>query len=311
MLNFIKKLIYKYQDNSIFIFFDKLTYRFLEHRIFEISASLVYFTILSLFPFLIALLNAINFTDILSSETLLSYLEYIPQYAKDIVINFISEINTTSSGGLFSISVILGLWTSSTIIKQIMKNINLAYGSKDKRNFLKAKAIAFIFTLALIFMIMLLLSTQVFGDLIVERVVEYFNLDSAVLSTWNTLSVFLPILYIIVMLVLLYRYSLDPKLRRTVKFKVSIPGAIIATFGSIFVTRLFGFYVKNFSNYSITYGSIGSIIVLLIWIWLMNMIILLGGEINAILFSMYSEKNTDILQRKESVLKNLIKMIDE
>ncbi|RVU55603.1 YihY/virulence factor BrkB family protein [Anaerosphaera multitolerans] len=311
MLKFINKFIEKHQNNSIFIFFDKLIYRFFEHRIFEISGSLVYFTILSMFPFLIALLNAINFTNILSSEALLEYLEYLPQYAKDIIISFLNEISTKSSGGLFSISVIAGLWTSSTVIKQIMKNINLAYGSKDKRNYIKAKAIAVFFTLALIVMIMLLLLTQVFGDLIVTKAVSFFDLNNEVISLWNSLSLFIPIIYIIIILFLLYRFSLDPKLRSHLRFKIAIPGAIIATFSAILVTKFFGYYVIHFSNYSITYGSLGSIIVLLIWIWLMNMIILLGAEINAVLFSMYVDKNTDLIQRKESVLKNFIIETDE
>ena len=126
-MNKIKKFLYDNRNNKFIVFFDKLLYRFSEHGIISASGSLVYFIILSVFPFLIALLNILNFTDILSSESIINLIKFLPSEIYSIVMNFLSEISESSSGELLSFSIILALWSASRGIKQMIKNINMAY----------------------------------------------------------------------------------------------------------------------------------------------------------------------------------------
>lgn len=306
-MNKLKHFIYKNRNNKFVVFFDKLLYRFSEHGLISASGSLVYFIILSIFPFLIALLNILNFTNIIGSDSVIELINFLPNEISAIVMNFLNEISTTSSSELLSLSVILGFWSASKGIKQIIKNINIAYGFKEKRGFFKISAISIIFTIGLAIMIMMLLFTQVFGKLILESLVFYIGIEDKTANLWKILNFSIPIAYMIIMFALLYKYSPSADKRDLLRKKTIVPGALFATFGTILVTKIFSFYVGNFANYSLTYGSLGGMIILLIWLWLMSMIILLGGECNAVIFTMLNTKNGNYWPREESVIKNIIK----
>ncbi|MBP2025352.1 YihY/virulence factor BrkB family protein [Peptoniphilus stercorisuis] len=302
----IKNFLNQNKNNKLIVFFDKLLYRFTDHQLISVSGSLVYFIILSVFPFLIALLNILNFTDVLSSESIMELIVFLPNEISTIVTNFLNEISLTSSGELLSFSVILGFWSASKGIKQLIRNINRAYGFEEKRGYIKISLISLGFTISLAFMIILLLLTQVFGKLILKTLVYYIGFEEKTQSLFRILNFAVPISYMIVTFALLYKYSPSYNYRNKLKLKTIIPGALFATIGTIVVTKLFSFYVGNFGNYSVTYGSIGGMIILLVWLWLMSLIILLGGEVNAIIFSMEMTKNNNYWPREESIIKKIL-----
>ncbi len=302
----IKKFLYKNRNANWVIFFDKLLYRFNEHRVADTGSSLVYFTILSIFPFLIALLNAINFTDVFQSEQLTELLDYLPTDIAKIVDSFVGEISRASSSGLFSISIILGLYTASNVVHKLIKNISSAYGFKDRRGFLKVRGIALLFTLALIIMILLMFLTQIFGELIIRTLSKYLPIQEHTKSMITLLGLVIPILYMVATFTSLYRIAPSSEVKSIINYKSVIPGAVFSTAACLFSSKLFGYYVINFGNYSVTYGSLGGIIVMLVWMWIMSIVVLLGAEINATLFSMNHFKSTNNWPRHESVLKNFI-----
>ncbi|WP_138159492.1 YihY/virulence factor BrkB family protein [Peptoniphilus catoniae] len=306
-----KKFLYKNKDNKLFVFIDKFIYRFVDHRITEIGASLVYFAILSIFPFLIALLNIINYTNILTSESLEGLISYLPGNIAIIVDSFINEINTYSSSSLLSFSIIMVLFTASNILHKIMKNISLAYGFKDDRGFIKERFLSLIFTLAILIMVIMLMTTQVFGKVIVESLSKYFKIESETRQLIHTLAILITVAYMIITLALLYGLAPNKSARKLISYKTALPGAIFTTFVSIFVSQIFGNYVNNFANYSITYGSLAGIIILLVWMWLMSIILLLGAEVNGVIFSMKNFKTTNKWPRHESFFKNLLKDFED
>ena len=305
IINKIKKFLYDNRNNKVVVFLDKLIYRFTDHNIISAGGSLVYFFILALFPFLIALLNVLNFTDFLSSESIINLIKFLPREISSIVMNFISEISQSSSGELLSFSIALAIWSASRGIKQIIKHVNIAYGFIDNRGYIKVTLISIVFTIALTVMIFMLLLTQVFGRIIIEAIIHYIGLTLEMTFLWELLNMLIPIVYMIIIFALLYKFSPTSDKRYLLRKKSIVPGALFATFGTIIVTKLFGFYVGHFAHYSITYGSLGGVIILLIWLWLMSMIILVGGEINAIIA--YLLKNNDYYPREESVMNKFLK----
>lgn len=307
----LSNFIYKYRNKKILVFLDKLIYRFSEHNIISFSGSLVYFIILSVFPFIIALLNLLNFTNFINSDSITYLIKYLPPEISNVVMGFINEVSKNSSGELLSFSVILGFWSASRGIKQFIKNINMAYGFKEKRGYIKLSAISILFTIALMFMIIMLLLTQVFGKLIIEALIKYIGLTDEARKIWSALNNIIPLAYMIIIFALLYIYSPSADDRYRIRKKAIIPGSFFATFGTIIITKFFSFYVSHFANYSVTYGSLGGIIVILIWLWLMSMIILLGGEINAVTTYMITIKDNNYWPREESVMKKFIKNSDE
>ncbi|MFR8507056.1 MAG: YihY/virulence factor BrkB family protein [Peptoniphilus sp.] len=302
MNNFIDKV----KDKKAFTFFDKLIYRVLDHDTLSYGGSLTYFLILSIFPFLISLINAINFSGILDPEYLYGLLDVLPGEIQEIIRNFLNELHMSSSGSFLTISFVAGLFTASTAVFKLMKIINQSYGFVESRGFLAQRLMALFFTLALILMIFLLVLTQIFGQIIYVKVMSYLGIENASFDKiWSIAKNAIPLAYMLVTFVLLYKFSPSKSRENMITIKSVLPGSIFATLGLIIASSGFNFYVSSFGKYSITYGSLGGIIVFLIWLYLLSTITLVGAEINSTLYSMRNFKSLNNWPRHDSIFKNL------
>ena len=302
MNNFIDKV----KDKKAFTFFDKLIYRVLDHDTLSYGGSLTYFLILSIFPFLISLINAINFSGILDPEYLYGLLDVLPGEIQEIIRNFLNELHMSSSGSFLTISFEAGLFTASTAVFKLMKIINQSYGFVESRGFLAQRLMALFFTLALILMIFLLVLTQIFGQIIYVKVMSYLGIENASFDKiWSIAKNAIPLAYMLVTFILLYKFSPSKSRENMITIKSVLPGSIFATLGLIIASSGFNFYVSSFGKYSITYGSLGGIIVFLIWIYLLSTITLVGAEINSTLYSMRNFKSLNNWPRHDSIFKNL------
>lgn len=302
MNNFIDKV----KDNKVFTFFDKLIYRVLDHDTLSYGGSLTYFLVLSIFPFLISLINAINFSGILDPEYIYGLIDVLPGEIQEIVSNFLNELQMSSSGSFFTISFVLGLFTASTAVFKLMKIINQSYGFEESRGFVAQRLMALFFTVALILMIFLLVLTQIFGQIIYVNIMSYLGIENEFFDKiWSLAKNAIPLAYMLITFILLYKFSPSKSRENMVTIKSVLPGSIFSTLGLIVASLGFNFYVSNFGNYSITYGSLGGIIVFLIWLYLISTIILVGAEINATLYSMKNFQSLNNWPRHDSMLKNL------
>lgn len=301
MYNFIDKV----KDKKVFTFFDKLTYRVLAHDTLSYGGSLTYFLILSIFPFLISLINAINFSGILDPAYIYRLLDVLPSEIQEIIRNFLKELHTSSSGSFFTISFVAGLFTASTAVFKLMKIINQSYGFVESRGFLAQRLIALFFTLALILMIFLLVLTQIFGQIIYVNIMSHLGIENIYFDKlWSIAKNGIPLAYMLITFILLYKFSPSRSRENMVTIKSVLPGSIFATLGLIIASLGFNFYVSNFGKYSITYGSLGGIIVFLIWLYLLSTIILIGAEVNSTLYSMKNFKSLNNWPRHDSMFKN-------
>lgn len=304
-MKFLNNYIDEVKDNTVFTFFDKLIYRIINHDTFSYGGSLSYFLVLSIFPFLISLINAINFSGILNPDYIFSLIKVLPTDIQNIVSNFLIEIQNSSSGSFFTISFVVGLFTASTAVFKLMNIINLSYGFAEKRGFVKLRLLALFFTIALITMFFLLIFTQIFGEIIYVNVTNYLGIKNEFFDKmWRVAKNAIPILYMLITFVLLYKFSPSKSSENMVTFKGVLPGAIFSTIGVIIASVVFGFYVTNFGKYSITYGSLGGIIIFLVWLYLLSIIILIGAEINSTLYSIKNFKSLNHWPRHDSIFKN-------
>lgn len=302
MNNFINKV----KDKKAFTFFDKLIYRVLDHDTLSYGGSLTYFLILSIFPFLISLINAINFSGILDPEYIYGLLDVLPGEIQEIIRNFLNELHMSSSGSFLTISFVAGLFTASTAVFKLMKIINQSYGFVESRGFLAQRLMALFFTLALILMIFLLVLTQIFGQIIYVKVMSYLGIENASFDKiWSIAKNAIPLAYMLITFILLYKFSPSKSRENMITIKSVLPGSIFATLGLIIASSGFNFYVSSFGKYSITYGSLGGIIVFLIWLYLLSTITLVGAEINSTLYSMRNFKSLNNWPRHDSIFKNL------
>lgn len=254
-----------------------------QNDVSAVGAQLSYYMILSFFPFLIFLITLLKFTPLTHDHTLHELSLILPDEAFSVVSELISEIANSNNATILSIGMLGTLWASSKGTSALIRGINRAYDAKDTRPFWKIKIIGIIFTIALAFLILFSLSLLVFGQVLGQLIFNRLGISTLFYYIWTLLRYLIPLISLFTTFILLYIFAPDISL----KFKDVYCGAIFSTFGWIIVSLIFSFYVNNFGNYTKTYGSIGGVIVLLIWLYISSVIVLLGGELNATIYSIF------------------------
>lgn len=268
-------------------FVSELVYRVKDDRVTELSAQLTYYLILSIFPFLIFFLNLIKFTPLADQEVLIELLRFLPYESKMFLYGLISDIVSNSNIGLLSFGAVFTIWSASNGILAIFKAVNRAYDVNEDRGIIKLRLLSIVFTFILFVLLIIILLLGLATTPLMEK---YFYNYSFLLIALKILKIFLPFFGIILSLTLLYYISISLD-KREVSFKDNLYGAIFSTLGIWFFSKAFSFYINNFGDYSKTYGSIGGIIILLIWMYSSSTLVILGAEINATLISMGIIKN--------------------
>ncbi|WP_449622030.1 YihY/virulence factor BrkB family protein [Robertmurraya sp. Marseille-Q9965] len=249
-----------------------------EDDVFGLAAQLAYFFLLSLFPLLIVLVSLIPYLPITQEEMLGVVADFAPGETMAFINTNLTEIMSHQSGTLLSFGIIATIWSASNGLNAIIRAFNKAYEVKESRSFIVSRGIAVLFTIAMIFVFIVALLLPVFGKQIGLYLFDTFGYSNLFLAFWNMIRWLLSAL--IIFIVFLVLYWLAPNKR----FKCidALPGATFSTISWLLVSGGFSYYVSNFGNYSAMYGSIGAVIVLLIWFYLSGIIIILGGEINAL-----------------------------
>ncbi|RXI39766.1 YihY/virulence factor BrkB family protein [Clostridium tetani] len=251
--------------------------KIIEDEVPALASQLSYSLLLSFFPFLIFLMTLLGFSSIDNEYVLLELKTMLPDSAYELVYNTVIEILGTRDSNLLSFSIIFTVWTSSTGFRAVIKGINKAYDEKEKRSLPKVFLISILSTLSLGFLIILTVLFLVFGQLIGLYLVQKLKMGSLFYLTWNIIRYIIILSSLVVIFALMYKFIPSRKL----KWKEVMPGAIFATVGWLLSSFIFSYYVNNFANYSRIYGSIGAVIILMVWLYLTSIIIILGGELNA------------------------------
>lgn len=258
-------------------FFQEMLHRIRENEVSALGAQLTYYLILSFFPFLIFLVVLLSYTQI-AIDTVLNELAYLlPPNSYSLVIGWVEETVESSNQTLLSFGMIGTIWAASRGVNAIIKGINKAYDEKEERPFWKVRGIAILAMGAITLLLLATLVFLVFGKWIGQQLFIWLNYPNYFAEVWNVAKYTGLILFMIYVFAFLYKHAPS----RHLTYREVLPGAVLATLGWIITSLLFAFYVNHFGNYSKTYGSIGGIIILLVWMYLSNIIILIGGEMNA------------------------------
>jgi membrane protein len=244
-----------------------------------ISAQLTYYLILSLFPFLIFIMTLIGYAHISVEDKIRDLEQIMPAEAISIIEEILKDVADGRSQALLSFGMLATLWAASKGINAIIKGLNRAYDIEESRVFWKIRGIAFLATLFIGFVVLLSILLLVLGTWLKTQVFLLLDLPYGFQNIWDLLQYAVPLFVMFLVFTLLYWIA--PSRRLTLK--EVMPGAMFATLGWIITSILFSVYVNQFSNFTETYGSLGGVMILLIWLYISSIIILAGGEINAIL----------------------------
>ena len=248
----------------------------------DLAAALTYYTVLAMFPALLALVSILGLVGQAESttNTMLDFLkEFAPGSAVEVLEGPIKQLTSSSAAGFTLIVGIVGaLWSASGYVKAFGRSMNRIYEVDEGRPAWKLLPTQLLVTLVLILLVAALLIMLVISGPIAETLGNVIGLGAESLTIWNIAK--WPVMALFAVLVIAILYYATPNVKQP-KFRWMSMGAFIALIVLAIVTLGFSFYVSNFGNYNATYGAIGGVIVLLLWLWLANVSLLFGAEFDA------------------------------
>jgi len=256
---------------------------FQEDNLSDWAAALTYYGLLSLFPALIALVSIIGlFGDPeKTTQTITDMVTQLgPKSAADTFAGPVESItaNRGAAGILFFVGLGLSLWSASGYVGAFMRAANIVYETPEGRPFWKLRPLQLLVTLVMILLLAAVLLGLVLTGPVVSAVAGPLGIGSTAQTVFNIAKWPIMLIAVILMFAVLFHAAPNVKLPG---FKWVTPGAILALVVWIVVSVAFAFYVANFGSYDKTYGALGGVVILLMWMWLTNVALLLGMELNS------------------------------
>lgn len=251
---------------------------FSEHDLSTYAAALAYRALFSIFPFILFLLALLgflhlpNFFDWLRDQADL----LLPPVAMEQVGPVIDQLQDSQSG-LMSFGILLALWTASIGVRSLMNAMNRVYEVEERRAGWKLVLLSIAYTVGLAVMLLLAAGFMTLGPQIMSWLASQIGMEQMLVTLWTWIR--WPLAILLMMLAVALIYYATPDVEQD--FRFITPGSVVAVIVWLAASIGFGIYVQNFGNYNATYGSIGAIIVLLLYFYISAAVLLLGAQLNA------------------------------
>lgn len=281
---------WKFKGWSFKDFFKRLGEKINDDDILGNAAQVAFYFSFAIFPLLLFLLTLLgiilNNKQDLQNELFKILGQVMPASAFDLVRSTLNEVTRSASGGKLTIGIFITLWSASAGIDNMRGTLNEVYNLKETRGFIRARATSLGLTLAVGLLTLIALGFIVYGSQLLDA---WLPVDSP--------YVLAPLQYAVVLVVVLLAFALiynfapnqDP-----LQWKWITPGSIAGVVLWLLFSGAFKLYLRYFDSYAATYGSLGAMIILLLWLYLTALVILLGGAVNAIL-----DEETGVKKRTE------------
>lgn len=246
------------------------------------AAQLSYYFLLALFPLMLFLMNVLGMLAGPGSqirESMMAYLSQVmPGSAFDLVRNTLNEVHQSSSGIKLIGGLVAALWSASVGLAAITDTLNIAYEVEETRPFWKKRGVAVVLTLVLSVLVLSALTLILYGGEIAEWVGGKVGLGAAFVWAWKILQWPIALLFMAVSFAMIYYYA--PNLKSPRWYWIT-PGTMVGLGLWILASLALRVYLQFFNSYSATYGSLGAVIILMLWFYISGIAILIGGEINS------------------------------
>jgi membrane protein len=254
---------------------------FREDNLTDWAAALTYYGVLAIFPALIVLVSILGLVGESATQPLIDNLGSVaPGPAKEIVTNAIENLqgDQGAAGVLFVVGILGALWSASGYVAAFMRASNAIYDIEEGRPVWKTLPVRVGLTLVLLILLAVTTIAVVLTGGLAERVGDLVGLGSTAVTVWNIAK--WPVLLVVVSFMFALLYWAAPNVKHP-GFRWISPGGVLAVIGWLIASAAFALYVANFGSYNKTYGALGGVVVFLVWLWISNIMILLGAEFNA------------------------------
>ena len=253
----------------------------LDDGCFGLAAQLAFYFVLGLFPALIFLIALIGFIPV--GPALEGLLEGLSQFAPTEVVAIVNkqltDVAAGRDGGLLTLGILGAIWSSSAAMTAIISALNRAYDVEEWRSWWKRRLLAVLLTLGLATFLILSLGLIMMGPVTVRVLAEWLGAGERLVTAWGVLQWPLSIALVVLAVDLVYYFAPNAD----TEWVWITPGSLIATALWLGSSLGFKFYVGNIGSFGATYGTIGGMIVLLLWLYVTGLSILIGAEMNAVI----------------------------
>ncbi|WLQ08415.1 YihY/virulence factor BrkB family protein [Arthrobacter oryzae] len=261
----------------------KKTFReFTKDQCPDLAAALTYYSVLSIFPALLALVSLLGiFGD--AQKTTAALLDIVQGIAPGDTVNTMRPVvedlaSSSAAGFTLVLGLLTALWSASGYVGAFGRAMNRVYEVDEGRPFLKLRGTMLGVTVVNLLIVVVLAAMLVLSGPVAESVGNVIGLGGAFLAVWNIAK--WPVMLVLVIAAIAILYYATPNVKQP-KFRWMSMGSAIAVVAFLLASLAFGFYVANFNSYNKTYGAIGGVIIALLWLWILNMSLLFGAEFDA------------------------------
>lgn len=287
--SWMKKITFtRFGNLSLYKFTKIFLHNIHEDEIFDRANSVAYNFILAIFPTIIFLFTLIPYATVyfpeITNESIIAFIgDFAPENMTQVISGTVLDIVNNQRGGLLTFGFVLALWLATNGMAGLMRAFNACYRTVDRRNYFRTRFTAVGLTLMLSVVLFMAIILLVVGQVVIQYFTTHvhdlakLNLDD--LSIYFILMLRFLVIFIVFFIAISCIYYFGPAVHYNWNF-FSV-GSLVAALACIGITYGFSYYVANFGSYNKVYGSIGTLIALMIWIQLMTMVLLFGYEINA------------------------------
>ena len=271
------------QKRSWFGTLKRTVKEFRDDNLTDWAAALTYYAVLSIFPALIAMMSILGL--VVDPATITRVITDIvsqlgPQSAVDTFTGPLEQISQNQSTAFFGliVGIALAIWTASNYVGAFMRASNSVYEREEGRPFWKLKPLQLLVTLILVLLAAAVVVALIVSGPVAEAVGSAIGLGDTAVTVWQIAK--WPVMLLVVMFMLAVLYWSAPN-AKPAGFRWVSPGSVVAVVVWVLASVAFAFYAGEFASYNKTYGALGGVIVFLVWLWITNIAILLGAELNS------------------------------
>ena len=246
-----------------------------EDHVGAYASQTAYFFMLSFIPIILLLLTLIRFTPVTKADVMTAVIQVFPSSVNGMVNSIVNQVYNQSMG-IIPLTAIVALWSAGKGVLSMSSGLNCIYDCRETRNYLIIRFRATVYTVLFLLVIIFLLVLSVFGNTVNGLIAQYIPFLKPVADWILQIQAYVSPVLLMTFMLLIYKFIPN----RKTKLLEQIPGAVFASLGWLVVSLVFSVYLDVFKGFSSMYGSLTTIILIMLWLYFCMYSILLGAEFN-------------------------------
>ena len=250
------------------------------------AAQTSYFFMLCMIPIILLLLTMVQYTPVTKADVMTAVIQVFPSSVDSLITSIVNQVYNQSTG-VIPITIVVALWSAGKGVLAMTSGLNCVYKCNETRNYVFLRIRATIYTVMFIIVIIFLLVLSVFGNTLNLFIAEHIPIMLGVAEKLLETRIIITPIVLVAFSLMIYKFLPN----RRDKFRYQLPGAMFSAVGWMIISWIFSVYLDVFKGFSSMYGSLTTIVLIMLWMYFYMYCILLGGELNVLLDGKIFERN--------------------